>query len=138
MDFFIGQYVFQGKEREKNKKGRKCRRSQIAQRATTFEREPLQDFTVLPTEKFRRCVIRSSSVIFLPTSSPTDYVRRLSFRRWFPLPSLYRSEKQKNHLPMVLQTEFARQKKKDSRLKYTDGFVFRRWYCDWPTETNRR
>ena len=24
---------------------------------------PLQDFTVLPTEKFRRCVIRSSSVI---------------------------------------------------------------------------
>jgi hypothetical protein len=81
LDFFIGQYVFQGKEREKNKKGRKYRRSQIAQRATTFEREPLQDFTVLPTEKFRRCVIRSSSVIFLPTSSPTDYVRRLSFRR---------------------------------------------------------
>jgi len=31
---------------------------------------------------------------------------------WFPLPSLYRSEKQKNHFPMVLQTEFARQKKK--------------------------
>jgi hypothetical protein len=31
-----------------------------------------------------------------------------------------------------------RAKKKDSRLKYTDGFVFRRWYCDWPTETNRR
>jgi hypothetical protein len=39
MDFLIGQYVFQGKEREKNKKGRKCRRSQIAQRATTFEKE---------------------------------------------------------------------------------------------------
>jgi hypothetical protein len=71
----------------------------------------LQDFTVLPTDQFRRCVIRSSSVIFLPTSSPTDYVRRLSLRRWFPLPSLYWSEKQKNHLPMVLQTEFARQKK---------------------------
>jgi hypothetical protein len=69
----------------------------------------LQDFTVLPTDQFRRCVIRSSSVIFLPTSSPTDYVRRLSFRRWFPLPSLYPSEK-KTHLPMVLQTEFARQK----------------------------
>jgi hypothetical protein len=64
----------------------------------------LQDFTVLSTDKFRRCVIRSSSVIFLPT----EYVRRLSFRRWFPLPSLYRSEKQKNHLPMVLQTEFGR------------------------------
>ena len=32
----------------------------------------LQDFTVLPTETFRRCVIRSSSVIYLPTSSPTD------------------------------------------------------------------
>jgi len=113
----------------------------------------LQDSTVLPTETFRRCVIRSSSVIFLPTSSPTDYVRRLSLRRWFPLPSPYRSEKQKNHLPMVLQTEFARRKKKDSRLKYTDGFLVRRWYsrlnytdgflvrrwyCDWPTETNRR
>ena len=41
----------------------------------------LQDFTVLPTDHFRRCVIRSSSVIFLSTSSPTDYVRRLSLRR---------------------------------------------------------
>jgi hypothetical protein len=57
-------------------------------------------------------MIRSSSVIFLPTSSPTDYVCRLSLRRWFPLPLLYRSEKQKNHLPMVLQTEFARKKKR--------------------------
>jgi len=38
----------------------------------------LQDFTVLPTEIFCRCVIRSSSVIYLPTSSPTDSVRRLS------------------------------------------------------------
>jgi len=28
---------------------------------------------------------------------------------------------------MVLQTEFALQKKKDSRLKYTDGFLFRRY-----------
>jgi hypothetical protein len=40
---------------------------------------------------FRRFVIRSSSV----NKSPTDYVRRLSFRRWFPIPSLYRSEKKK-------------------------------------------
>ena len=63
-------------------------------------------------ETFRRCVIRSSSVIYLPTSSPMDYARRLSFRRWFPIPSLYRSAKQKNHLPMVLQTEFVRQKKR--------------------------
>jgi hypothetical protein len=63
-------------------------------------------------ETFRRCVIRSSSVIYLPTSSPTDSVRRLSLRRWFPIPLLYWSEKQKNHLPMVLQTEFARQKKR--------------------------
>jgi hypothetical protein len=55
-------------------------------------------------------VISSSSVIYLPTSSPTNYVRRLSFHRWFPIPSLYRLEKQKNHLPMVLQTEFVRQK----------------------------
>jgi len=36
-----------------------------------------QDFTVLPTETFRRCVIISSSVIFLPTPSPTEYVHRL-------------------------------------------------------------
>jgi len=49
--------------------------------------ESLQDFTVLPTDQFRRCVIRSSSVIFLPTSSPMDYVRRLSLHRWFPFPS---------------------------------------------------
>jgi len=55
----------------------------------------LQEFTVLPTEKFRRCMIRSSSVIFLPMSSPTEYVRRLYLRRWFPIPSVYRSEKQK-------------------------------------------
>ena len=68
----------------------------------------LQDFTVLPTEQFRRCMIRSSSVIFLPT----EYVRRLYLRRWFPIPSVYWSEKQKNHLPTVLQTERARQKKK--------------------------
>jgi hypothetical protein len=72
----------------------------------------LQDFIVLPTDIFRRCVISSSSVIYLSTSLPTDYIRRLSFRRWFPIPSLYRSAKQKNHLPMVLQTEFACQKKK--------------------------
>jgi hypothetical protein len=57
-------------------------------------------------------VIRSSSVIYLPTWSPTAYVHHLSFRRWFPIPSLYQSWKQKNHLPMVLQTKFARQKKR--------------------------
>jgi hypothetical protein len=101
--------------------------SSFQETRVTKAKTALQDFTVLPTEKFRRCVIRSSSVICLPTSSPTDYVRQLSLRRWFPIPSLYRSEKQKNHLPMVLQTEFARQKKKDSRLKYTDGFLFRRY-----------
>jgi len=72
----------------------------------------IQDFIVLPTNQFRRCVIRSSSVIFLSTSSSMDYVRRLYLRRWFPLPSLYWSKKQKNHLPVVLQTEFARQKKR--------------------------
>ena len=72
----------------------------------------LQDFTVLPTKIFYWCVIRSSSVIYLPTSSPTDSIHRLSLRRWFPIPSLYRSEKQKNHWPMVLQTECACQKKR--------------------------
>ena len=41
-----------------------------------------------------------------------EYVRRLTFRRWFPIPSLYRSTKQKNHLPTLLQKEYARQKKK--------------------------
>jgi hypothetical protein len=29
-------------------------------------------------------------------------------------------------------------RKKDSRLKYTDKFVFRRLYCDLPTEPNRQ
>jgi hypothetical protein len=38
---------------------------------------------------------------------------------------------------MVLQTEFA-SKKKVSRLKYTDGFLFRQWYRDLPTATYRR
>jgi len=74
----------------------------------------LQDFTVFPTDIFRRCVIRSSLVIYLPTYSPTDYVRQLYFHQWFPISSLYRSAKQKNHLPMVSQMKFARQKKKIS------------------------
>jgi len=38
---------------------------------------------------------------------------------------------------MILQTEFAR-KKKDSRLKYTNGFLVRWWYRDLPTATNHR
>jgi len=41
-------------------------------RDSYHENLTLQDFTILSTETFRRCVIRSSSVIFLPTSSPTD------------------------------------------------------------------
>jgi hypothetical protein len=41
--------------------------------------DTLQDFTVLPTEIFRRYVIKILSVIYLPTSSPTEYVRQLSF-----------------------------------------------------------
>jgi hypothetical protein len=97
----------------------------------------LQNFTVLPTKIFRQCVISSSSVIYLPTSSSTDYVRRLSLLRWFPVPSLYRLEKQKNHLSIVLQTKFVHQKKV-SRLKYTDGFLFRRWYHDLLTAIYRR
>ena len=32
---------------------------------------PLQDFTVLPTDIFRRCVIERSSVNYLPTILPT-------------------------------------------------------------------
>jgi hypothetical protein len=38
----------------------------------------LQDFTVLPTEKFRRCVIRSSSVIFF-TDIITDGLHPSAF-----------------------------------------------------------
>ena len=37
-------------------------------------------------------------------------------------------QKQKNHLPLILQTEFARKKKKVSRLKYNDRFItIHRW-----------
>jgi hypothetical protein len=52
----------------------------MALRKTIFENSQ-QDFIVLQTEIFRRCVIRSLSMIYLPTSSPTDYVRRLSLRQ---------------------------------------------------------
>ena len=68
----------------------------------------LQDFTVLPTDIFRRCVIESSTVKYLPTILPTEYSRRNTFCRWFHIPSLYRSEIQKKLLP----TDRARQKKK--------------------------
>jgi hypothetical protein len=76
-----------------------------------LSQEQSQYFTVLLTDIFHRCVISSSSVIYLPISSPTDHVRRLSFHLWFPIPSLYRSEKQKNYLLMVVQMEFAHKKK---------------------------
>jgi len=39
----------------------------------------LQDFIVLPTDIFHWCAISYSSMIYLPTSSLTDYVRRHSF-----------------------------------------------------------
>ena len=82
---------------------------------------PLQDFTVLPTKIFRRCVIERSSVNYLPTILSTELFRRNTFCRWFHIPSLYRSEIQKKLLPTVLPTDRARQKKKVSRLEYTDG-----------------
>jgi hypothetical protein len=41
----------------------------------------LQNFTVLPTDIFRRYEIQSLSVIFLPTKSPTENVRRHNVRR---------------------------------------------------------
>ena len=81
----------------------------------------LQDFTVLPTDQFRWCMIKSLSVIFLPTSSPTDYVRRLYLRRWFPILSVYRSEKKKT-ISRWFYRRNLRAKKKDSRLKYTTDF----------------
>jgi hypothetical protein len=43
------------------------------------------------------------------------FVGKTSFRRYISW------KNKKKHLPMVLQTEIARQKKV-SRLKYTDGF----------------
>jgi len=92
--------------------------------------KPLQDFTVLPMEKFCRCMIRSSSVIFLPTSSLTEYIRRLYLRRWFPIPSVYQSEKQKNFYRWFYRRN-VRVKKKDSRLKYTDEFSYHRWHCHY-------
>jgi len=113
-----------------------CRLKLLSILRTMFN-NALQDFTVLPTAKFRRCVIRSSSVIFLPTSSPTDYIRRLSLCRWFPIPSLYRSEKQKNHLPMVLQMEFARKKKRFPLEIYRRIFS-PSIYCDLLTDSFRR
>ena len=53
-------------------------------------------------ENFRRYVIKISSVIYLPTSSPTEYIRRLSF------PHYICRKNKKKHLPMILQTEIAR------------------------------
>jgi hypothetical protein len=41
----------------------------------------LQHLTVLLTEKIRRCEITTLSVIFLPTKSPIECVRRHSFHR---------------------------------------------------------
>ena len=51
-----------------------------------------------------------------------EYVRRLTFRRSFPIPSLYRSAKQKNHLPMFLQTEYAHKKKIPASIIPTDFY----------------
>jgi len=53
----------------------------------------LQDFIVLPTKIFRRSVIQSSSVFFLPTASQKENVRRLSFRWYYLIPSLTQSVK---------------------------------------------
>jgi hypothetical protein len=41
----------------------------------------LQHLTVLLTEKIRWCEITTSSVIFLPTKSPIECVRRHSFHQ---------------------------------------------------------
>ena len=64
----------------------------------------LQDFTVLPMAIFRRYVIKSSLVIYLPTSSPTEYVRRLSFRRYFTVPTTMTDEFKDGYLRSVFQT----------------------------------
>ena len=57
------------------------KRSNFREKETT-----LQDFTVLPTAIFRRCVIELSSVKYLPTILPTEYSRRNTFCRWFHIP----------------------------------------------------
>ena len=51
----------------------------------------LQDFTVLPTKIFHRSVIQSSSVFFLSTASQKENICRLSFRRYYLIPSLTQS-----------------------------------------------
>jgi hypothetical protein len=84
----------------------------------------LQDFKILPTDKFRRCVIRSSSVIFLPMSSPTDYVRWLTLRRWFPIPSLYQLEKQKKPFADGFTDGICAQKKKIPTWNIPTDFHF--------------
>jgi hypothetical protein len=51
---------------------------------------------------------------------------RFPFVSDFPFRRYIGWKNKKNHLPMILQMEFVRQKK-DSRLKYTDGFLGRRY-----------
>jgi len=90
----------------------------------------LQDFTVLPTKTFRRCVIRSSSVIFYRrhyrqnTSAGFTFVGDSPFRR-------YISRKNKKTIYWRVYRRNVRAKKKDSRLKYTDGFSFRWWRLNY-------
>ena len=82
--------------------------------------DALQDFTVLPTAKFRRCVIRSSSVIFLPTSD-FPFVGDSPFRRYIG------RKNKKTICQWFYRRNLRAKKKKDSRLKYTDGFLGRQY-----------
>jgi len=71
-------------------------------------------------------MIISLSVIFLPTSSPTD-VRITSVGFTFIGDSPFRryiGRKNKKQFPDGFTDGICAQKK-DSRLKYTDGFLFR-------------
>ena len=66
----------------------KCTGNFIINCSLIASRISLQDFTVLPTAIFRRCMIERLSVKYLPTILPTEYARQNTFCRWFHIPSL--------------------------------------------------
>ena len=85
----------------------------------------LQDFTVLPTDIFRRCVIERYLVNYLPTILPTELFRRNTFCRCFHIPSLYRSGIQKN-----IYRRTVRVKKKSFPLGIYRRKIFCRCYVN--------
>jgi hypothetical protein len=81
----------------------------------------LQNFTVLPPDRIRRCEIQTPSINFLPTKSPTESVCRHAFHRWSHLPSLTLSVEKIYIADGFTDGKWA--PKKNSRWKYTDGCI---------------